>query len=521
MSAKATATFDANDSPIQAAFRRVDKQLLGLEKKFAHVAKFAAEMFAVPAAAAVVMGVGIAKAMDVGSELDDLSARTGVAAGDLAKLGQEFKNAGKDAADIGPLFNKMQKAIATGSGDSTIAKLGLNLRDLKNSAPIDQFHAIGEAINRINDPAQKAAAAMDLFGKSGGGLLQVFAVGGFGKAAEEVGGQAAILNRDAALFHEVSKELALAGLKVQGFFMGVADQVAPVLKPILDGLANIDFSQMGQQLGSVAALFIGMFSDGKYSEIIFASTKIALMNAANFWLDSWKAMGAIISQILVEVGKNFVMVFQILTDPNFWKGMGNQLLGIAKSFIGMMLDGVAMMLDKLKNIPGLGKIGGAADAVRAQANQYRAGGKESLDTARGQAWTSIGERAMARMGDALKNIGTAGFGEFGKSKLFDTSKDQSALDKIWAGISSNVQAVSEKSLAEAKGAPSGLPGIDMDMGAKVGVNSLQRIGGGGGAGSGGDPLLYENQRQTGILAKIEQHLAPKNSRGGGFVTVFG
>lgn len=521
MSAKATATFDANDSPIQAAFRRVDKQLLGLEKKFAVVAKSAAMMFAVPAAAAAGLGLGMKSALDAAGSLKDLSAQTGVAAGDLAVLQQAFKNAGKDADSVGPSINKMQKALATGSGNATIEKLGINLEDLKKKTPVDQFYAIGAAINRVNDPAQKAAAAMDLFGKSGGSLLSVFADGGLGEAASQVGAQAGILSKDAMLFDDVSDKLALAGLKVQGFFVGVADQVAPVLKPILDGLANMDFSQMGQQLGSVIALLMQAFSDGKVGAILFSSIKIALMNAGNFFVDLWKAQTAMIGQLLVEAFKNAGMVFDILKDPNFWKGMGNQILGIAKSFIALMLDGVAMILDKLKNIPGLGKLGGAADAVRERAKEYRTGGKESLDTARGQAWTSIGERAMNRMGDAIKNIGAAEIGQFGTSKIFDTSKDQSAIDKIWAGISSNVQAVSEKSLAEAKGAPSGLPGIEMDMGAKVGVNSLQRIGGGGGAGSGGDPLLYENQRQTGILAKIEQHLSPKNSKGGGFVPVFG
>ena len=161
MSAKATATFEANDSPIQAAFRRVDKQLLGLEKKFAVVAKSAALLFAGPAAAATALGVGILKAVDAGAELRVLSDRTGVAAGDLLKLQQEFKLSGVSADDLGVTLNKMQKNIATGAANSTLAKLGVNLQNLKKQNPSDQFHAIGAAAGHEGANVLRQAATAE------------------------------------------------------------------------------------------------------------------------------------------------------------------------------------------------------------------------------------------------------------------------------------------------------------------------------------------------------------------------
>lgn len=522
MAAKATATFDANDSPIQAAFRRVDKSLLGMEKKFAAIGKSAAMMLALPAAAAGGLAVGVAKALNVGGELSDLSARTGVAAGELLILQQEFKNSGKAAEDVGPAINKMQKALATGSGADTLKKIGLNLDDLKKATPVDQFHAIGAALNRVSDPAQKSAAAMDLFGKSGGELLAVFAAGGFGDAAAQVGGQAAILNKDAALFDDVSDKLALAGIKVQGFFMGVADKVAPVLKPILDGLAGMDFSELGQQVGTIIANLVGAFTDGKVGDIIFASLSIAFQNAGNALVGIFVAIGETLLAILALPFKNAISLFGVLTTADFWFGLGNALMGIAQGFVAFLLDGVAMLMEKLSGIPIVGdKIGGAAETVRATAESIRSKGSANR-SAGGDLLGPVLAKARSENAAALQAVLDApAKGYATGSSVFDTSKDQAKLDGIWAGISSNVQAVSEKAIAAAKPSAPSNPNTEMDMSsAKVGVNSLQRIGGGGGTGLGRDPLLSESQRHTGILSKIEQHLS-KPGTGGRFVPVFG
>jgi hypothetical protein len=51
------------------------------------------------------------QALDVGGQLNDLSANIGVAVGDLVVLQSEFANAGKSAEDIGLVFGKMAKTL--------------------------------------------------------------------------------------------------------------------------------------------------------------------------------------------------------------------------------------------------------------------------------------------------------------------------------------------------------------------------------------------------------------------------
>lgn len=58
---------------------------------------------------------------------------------------------------------------------------------------------------------------MEILGRSGAELLSLFSLGGFGDAATQVGSQAQLLGKDAALFDDVGDKLALTGMKVRGF----------------------------------------------------------------------------------------------------------------------------------------------------------------------------------------------------------------------------------------------------------------------------------------------------------------
>src|SRR5262245_46000315 len=97
---KATAVFDAADSRLSAALARIKGKSLALKSR---IPKFAGAFIALRAVSGVVTAGfdHFRQALDVGGELNDLAANTGVAVGDLVVLQQEFANAGKTAEDIG------------------------------------------------------------------------------------------------------------------------------------------------------------------------------------------------------------------------------------------------------------------------------------------------------------------------------------------------------------------------------------------------------------------------------------
>lgn len=113
---------------------------------------------------------------NVGSELNDMSARTGIGATALVELGYAAKMTGTSMESVERAIGKMQKNIAgvgeeSGAVTAALSAIGLSSSQLAGLAPEDQFQMIAENIAAIKDPAQRSASAMGVFGKSGRELL--------------------------------------------------------------------------------------------------------------------------------------------------------------------------------------------------------------------------------------------------------------------------------------------------------------------------------------------------------------
>lgn len=123
-----------------------------------------------------------------GSEVQHMSDRTGVAVGALSELRYAAKLAGGDADGLEGAFRKMQKAIAGAAGGSgeaqqALAGLGLSAQSLLGMKGEDQLAAIAEAISKVGNPTLQAAAAMQIFGKTGTSMLPLLKDGAAGLAA--------------------------------------------------------------------------------------------------------------------------------------------------------------------------------------------------------------------------------------------------------------------------------------------------------------------------------------------------
>jgi hypothetical protein len=243
---------------------------LGLDasglQKGVQTAKSAINGLAVAATVAAVVGGafrGMYAAMEAGDALGDMSAQTGIAVDKLMVLQMAFKQAGMAAEDVQPAVSKLQKIISeAGQGNAEaagkFAKLGLSVNDIKNLSPDEQFAKIGDSIGKIQNPADKAAASMDFFGKKGAKLLTVFSSGGFSDAAENLGRQAALMKENAGVFGRITDVLGTAGSKIQGLFVGMAAQIMPQLTPLVEYFNKLDLTSIGESLGDGIAVAIEM-----------------------------------------------------------------------------------------------------------------------------------------------------------------------------------------------------------------------------------------------------------------------
>ena len=274
-----------------------------------------AEVTAAVGSVAAVMH-GMKGSLELGAEMQDLSARTGIAVQDLVMLRKSFKDAGVDAEKLGPAVNKMQKALAEaasgGAGRSLFAGLGLDAQKLASSAPGQAFEQIGSAINKLGNPTERAAAAMQIFGRSGGELLAVFQSPAFQNAGT-ISNTARILGENAASFKSANEALAHVGAKLSGFFTGLASSFVPALHGVVEEFEKIDLSGSGETFGNV------------------------LGNAVTNFGDEWK-------KIVEFIGQSFDIIF----SPEGLKVLGAEFLIIASKFGDAMLRALKTPLDYLQ-----------------------------------------------------------------------------------------------------------------------------------------------------------------------------
>jgi hypothetical protein len=113
--------------------------------------------------------------------LNDFSARTGIGVESLQAYSLAAKLAGVDAEAFGVAIQKLGvnigKANAGDAFDKTLRGIGLSVAELKALAPEQQFSAIGDAISQLPTAADRAAAAVQLFGKQGAALAPLFREG--------------------------------------------------------------------------------------------------------------------------------------------------------------------------------------------------------------------------------------------------------------------------------------------------------------------------------------------------------
>jgi len=112
--------------------------------------------------------------VEAGSKLADMAQRTGVSVERLSELAHAAGMSGTDIETVEKAVAKMQKTLGNDLSKGTVeslAKLGINAKELQKQDPATQFATIARAVGQIQDPTAKAAAAVEFFGKSGAQLI--------------------------------------------------------------------------------------------------------------------------------------------------------------------------------------------------------------------------------------------------------------------------------------------------------------------------------------------------------------
>ncbi len=176
-----------------------------------------------------------------------LSDRLGIATEQLQGLRHAAELTGAGAGVLDSSLERMQRSIgqaATGSGAAakTLEELGLPIQSLLRMDAGAQFHAIADAIASIESPAQRAAAAADIFGRGSTVLLNTLAEGSAGLRAMEQEAErlGKTFSRETAAQAEAAND-AITRLKagLAGAATTITGDLAPAIAALAEGMAEL------------------------------------------------------------------------------------------------------------------------------------------------------------------------------------------------------------------------------------------------------------------------------------------
>lgn len=313
---------------------------------------------ATDAARAVVGKFG--DALDMGGRLTDLSSRTGETAGKLLVLERAFDNTGVGADKVGTSINKLQKFMqdAANGGEKqaeTLAALGISMQDLQGKTPTEQMQVFAQKIAGIQDPTERAALAMTVFGKSGGQLLPLLNnfSGELNAAKGQLGSMPGVMDKTAAAFDLISDNLAAGKTKLTEFAAGLIQGATPALEKFTAMLSGVDAAGYGQKMGEMLMrltdILLGVFKSPMPAIDALGSALYAhiaamgnlyinsLINGANFLKEFWSSdlPKLLVGQLASSLIKGFADGLKFFVD-----NIGQVIINF-KEFFGRAIESIA------------------------------------------------------------------------------------------------------------------------------------------------------------------------------------
>jgi len=232
-------------SKFSASIKAVQKQTKSLggwvKKNSGQFKAMGLAIAAMGAAALLTFKKMVSQYVETGDMIHKMALRTSFAAETLSELAYAADISGADITMLEKGVKKMSKTIVDASyGLETYLRvfrsLGLEIDDLMEMDPEKQFLTIGNAIASIENPTIQAAAAVDVFGRSGTMLLPLFKEGaeGMAKLREEAHTLGIVFDMEAATKAAKLKDAqtALKG-SIQGVSIAILNDLIPVITDVV------------------------------------------------------------------------------------------------------------------------------------------------------------------------------------------------------------------------------------------------------------------------------------------------
>lgn len=226
------------------------------------------------------LGDTIRDTLDIGRTLATQRNAIGMSIRDLVSLRRELRAIGEDQNSVGLMLMRMQRnisdaaqgvSVSSGSVAMSLHKLfGDNLGKLTAMNAGAQFRAVGEAISALENPAERVARTLEIFGRGTGNMAEMFSHGasGFRAIFDQEPQFGAAMSRSASMIRDIAAALQNLGLNGVRFVTGFLDQVGPMFTGFVSRLNNIDLTPLGQKFGALVGVIVQSWRDGRFPEMI-------------------------------------------------------------------------------------------------------------------------------------------------------------------------------------------------------------------------------------------------------------
>ena len=399
-----------------------------------------ADAFTAAGRAELSYAAGVASSVD---QLNDLSQSIGVSVEALQVFNMAAKLAGvEDGTRALQKLNVVIGQAAESGNTEAFTRLGIDFEKLQAMSPEEQFRAIQQAIAALPTPAERAAAAVALFGKAGVELLPLMNQN-LAEVEERMRRLGGVVGDDQV---EAISSMNDALDMVKATFDGIIGNVVGNLAPVVESLANDflafveEWNNIGGQNGTIADTISNALLDvADYFAGIFDT---AMTNFDGFGV-TLQEVGAVFE----FVGNVFTAVAEtIRAGFNMFQIAGN-LLAVG---LGKFLEGIGSWVSS--DLQQAGK--DLAENAARQAQQNAKEGDQALKNA-GQAATRAifgGNAAAGAEGPASRAVDKARQRMNDKEAKAERERErqQKAADEKAAREAAAAKAKADKEAADAK-----------------------------------------------------------------------
>ena len=290
----------------------------------------AANAFISASRAALSYAASAANAVD---QTNDLAQRLGMSVESLQALQMAAKLSGVD--DATGALQKLTVAIgnAAESGNTeAFTKLGLDFQQLQAMSPEEQFKAVQSAIAALPTPAERAAAAVSLFGKSGVELLPLMSQN-LAEIEERMKRLGAIVGTDQVeAIASMNDSLDMVKATFDGIIGTVVGNLAPVVESLAEELLGFveSFNVANESAGGIAGVLTDAVLD-------IADYLAGVFDNAIGTFDGFGTTMKEVGAVFEFVGNIFTAIAETLRAAfNMFQVAGN-LLAVG---LGKFLEGV-------------------------------------------------------------------------------------------------------------------------------------------------------------------------------------